>query len=349
MGFWETVGDIAGKVKTAGEMITEVGKRCGLPGIARFGESLSTAAGFLEIAPTPILEGGQKVIEKMREATGSGDPERGRGFAEGSRAFSEQAEVTLQAAKPGSTWSGGPAPKAYERRNEEQLDRVATMSGADYEIANVINREADDVQETRRILDGEHQVLADLGKRTQFLGAAGPEGKALQYGIETNAVYWAVKECTARMWAMHNFANDNAANVRTQTESYQQVASAAVPQDSIGDFDPHGGKQDGGENRVIVTGTIRGLASVQADAAKEIRSAVSCVQMVGENMSKTHGTICQVTNAAVNAAQSVRLAAGNGAAGVSDELAAKLRHAADEFDGVDESEGGRLRQTMPPR
>lgn len=349
MGFWETVGDVAGKAKKAGEVITEIGKRCGLPGITRFGETVSTAAGFLEIAPTPVLEGGQKVIEKMKETTGSGDPERGRGFAEGSRAFHEHAEVTLQAAKPDTTWSGGPAPRAYERRNDEQQNRVAIMANADYEIANAINSEADEVQETRRILDGEHQILADLGKRTQFLGTAGPEGKALQYAIETNAVFWAVKECTARMWAMHNFANDHAAGVRAQTEGYHHVADAATPQDSIGDFDTHGGPQDGGENRVIVSGTIRGLAAVQTDAAKEIRGAVACVQQVGDNMSKSHGQICQVTNDAVNGAQVVRHTAGNGLAAVSDELAGKLRHAANEFDGVDDSEGERIRQTMPPR
>jgi hypothetical protein len=257
---------------------------------------------------------------------------------------------TLQEAHPDSAWSGGPAPKAYERRNEEQRDRVSILADADDNIATAIDIEASEIVETRRILDGEHQILADLGEKTQWLGLLGPEGEALQYSIETNAVYWAVKECIARMWQMHNFANDHAAGVRANTDSYQKVGSEATQQDSVGDFDPRGGGAvEGTESRVITAGAIRGLAAVQTQAAHEVRDAVSCVQMVSDNMSRSHGKICQVTNEAVRNAETARSVAGTRTAGVCEELADKLRHAANEFEGVDHSEGENLRRTMPPR
>ena len=104
-----------------------------------------------------------------------------------------------------------------------------------------------------------------------------------------------------------------------------------------------------GEDRRIAAATIRSLASQQAEAARGISSAVSAVQGVGDNMTKTHGLICAVTNAAVTAAETERSTAGICTARVSTELAGKLRHAADKYDETDLAEKAKLDNQIPPR
>ena len=71
-----------------------------------------------------------------------------------------------------------------------------------------------------------------------------------------------------------------------------------------------------GEDRRIAAATIRSLASHQDDAARGISSAVLAVQGVSDNMTKTHGLICAMTNAAVMAAETERSTAGNRTAGM---------------------------------
>jgi len=104
-----------------------------------------------------------------------------------------------------------------------------------------------------------------------------------------------------------------------------------------------------GEDRRIAAAAIRSLASHQDDAARGINSAVMAVQGVGDSMTKTHGLICAVTNAAVTSAETERATAGNRTAGVSTELAAKLRHAAEKYDETDLAEKQKLDNQMPPR
>ena len=104
-----------------------------------------------------------------------------------------------------------------------------------------------------------------------------------------------------------------------------------------------------GEERRIAAVAIRSLASHQDEAARGISSAVMAVQGVGDSMTKTHGLMCAVTSAAVTAAETERATAGNRTAGVSAELAAKLRHAAEKYDETDLAEKQKLDNQMPPR
>ena len=104
-----------------------------------------------------------------------------------------------------------------------------------------------------------------------------------------------------------------------------------------------------GEERRIAAATIRSLATHQDEAARGISSAVMAVQGVGDNMTKTHGLICAVTNAAVAAAETERATAGNSTSEVSTELAGKLRHAADKYDETDLAQKDKLDNQMPPR
>ena len=115
---------------------------------------------------------------------------------------------------------------------------MATLADADSQIASIVSREAAELVETRRMLNGLHNWLAEYGEYTQTLGVIPEVGKAIQMQAEMLAVGMALKDASAKMWEMHNNANTNAAAVREALAMYQQVSTAATQQDSIGDFDP---------------------------------------------------------------------------------------------------------------
>ena len=234
---YDFVTDAAGKVRNAAAVVEFVAKRADLADIADVAKSVGKSASPLHIAPTPVLVGGQKVIQGMLWTTGDGDPESGEAFANGSRAFNDPKQ-SLADAHTNSSWEGGPAPAAYERRVGEQENRVATLADADSQVASIISREAGELVETRRILNGLHNWLAEYGEYTQTLGVIPEVGKAVQMQAEMLAVGMALKDASTKMWEMHDNANANAAAVREALAMYQQVSTAATEQDSIGDFDP---------------------------------------------------------------------------------------------------------------
>jgi EspA/EspE family len=238
MGLFDFVNDVvdfvsdpAEAVEKTAEWASEIAEDLGLDKIARVAKSVGKFVGKLAIAPTPILEGGQKVIEEMMEsAGGDNDPERGESFGDGSRKFKAQLQ-TLGQAHPGQLWEGGTASKAYDDRTNQQENRVTTLSDADIEIAKILTGEAVQLELLRHVLHHQHQFLADFGSYTQYLGTLGPEGKAAQYTAETWAVSMAMLECGPRMWTMHNDANDNAASVRQVIDMYKDVTSKVAISD----------------------------------------------------------------------------------------------------------------------
>jgi len=356
MGFFEDfagdimneVADIPGKVEDAAEKLASIADRLGLGKVADVARTVGKTAGVLDIGPTPILVGGQKAIQAMLWATGSNDREieSGEGFFNGSRAFRDERQ-SLTHADPDSTWDGGSAPRAYERRLDDQLDRLSILVDADSDVATIVSREAGEIIETRRILENLHNWLAEYGKYTQTLGVIPGVGKALQMEAEMLAVGLALKDAGDKMWEMHDDANTNAAGVREALALYEDVSMSATQQDSVGDFDPP--RSIDTEDRRIASATIQSLASLQDNAARGINSAVLSVQGTGDNMTATHGMICAVTNNAVKAAESERATAGTRTAGVCTELAGKLRDAAQKYDETDLAEKGNLDQQMPPR
>jgi hypothetical protein len=230
------VSDIAEKVERGAEQVEKVAKALGLDKLAKFAGAANKYAKKLKIAPGPILSGGQKIIDKMRETTGKGDPERAPAYGDAGRAF-HAARDTLTKAHPNSQWEGTGA-KMYSERNSEQENVTTTLGDTDMQVATIISGEADQLVRLRHILDYNHNLLADVGQWTQWLGTAGPEGKALQAAVEGFYVAMALDQCTPQMWNMHNDANANAAAIRSLHDVYQQMKSRVTISDSAGDFDP---------------------------------------------------------------------------------------------------------------
>lgn len=235
-GVTHFISDIADKVEKGAEAVERVAKAVGLDKVAKFAGSVNKYAKALKIAPGPILSGGQKIIDKMRDATGKGDPERAAAYGDAGRAF-HAARDTLAKAHPTSQWEGTGA-KMYSERNSEQENVTATIGDTDMQVATIISSEADQLVRLRRILDYNHDLLADVGEWTQWLGTLGPEGKAAQALVEGFYVAMALEQCTPEMWQMHNDANANAAAIRGLRDVYQQARSKVTISDSTGDFDP---------------------------------------------------------------------------------------------------------------
>lgn len=235
-GFVHIVTDTADKVKQGAEWVEKVAEKVGLPTVAKYAGNVGKYAGKLAVAPGPILSGGQKIIDKMRDTTGEGDPERAAAYGDAGRAF-HAARDTLANAHPNSAWEGTGA-KMYSQRNAEQENVTTTLGDTDMQVATIISSEADQLVRLRRILDYNHNLLADVGQWTQWLGTLGPEGKAAQATVEGFYVAMALDQCTPEMWQMHNSSNANAAAIRGLRDVYQQAKSKVTISDSVGDFDP---------------------------------------------------------------------------------------------------------------
>ncbi|BBX86111.1 EspA/EspE family type VII secretion system effector [Mycolicibacterium aubagnense] len=344
-GAIEFVEDAAKTVKNAAKAVEKIAEKAGLPKIAGIAKSVGKYAGKLVIAPTPVLKGGQEIVKQMRRCSGEGDPDVGDDFRQGRRGF-QKVQDTLTKAHPSESWDGGPAPRAYDNRVQSQEKSTAILMDADDQVATTLSREADEINEVRRKLDGQHNWLADYGKFTQSFGVIPVVGKEIQYVLETLAVSFVLTDAGHIMWDMHNNANSNAAAVRKTHDLYQTAASNATQSDSVNDFDP---RSSSAEQRVIVPAAIRALAGVQGIAEKNAAESAAATTGASAKVGRTHGFICAVTHKAVTEAEAERATAGKNLAGVCKELGGKLQHAAGRYEQADAEGKANLDKQMPPR
>lgn len=93
---------------------------------------------------------------------------------------------------------------------------------------------------------------------------------------------------------------------------------------------------------------LRSLATLQEDVADGVNAAKLAVNGVGDNVSKTHGSICSVTATAVKTAEQERDTAADRVRAQSEDLAVKLDHAADKYDEIDRQEKANLDGQIQP-
>ncbi|WP_197373172.1 EspA/EspE family type VII secretion system effector [Mycolicibacterium baixiangningiae] len=234
---WRTVQDTAEKAEQAAKWVEETAEKVGLDKIAGLARNVGKFAGKLVVGPTPILQGGQKVIETMLDMAGEGDPTTGEILRDSATRFTAQLNP-LKGASPDDRWQGHAA-NNYADRNNEQQKFVAMLADADSQIRDILHDEARDVLHMRRELERQHNWLADFGQFSQWIGRLGPEGKAAQISMETWAVAMAVPPCVRETYDMSQSANDNATEIRMVKENlYEKVAQQATISDSLNDFDP---------------------------------------------------------------------------------------------------------------
>lgn len=236
---WKDVRDTAKYVGKIAAKIEKIARRAGLEDIARWASWISKSADVLRIAPGPILEGGQLAIKAMLSLTGEDTetgPERGKSFVISTEGY-KSVTPTLDKAKKQHAWEGSAAHN-YHTQVDNQISNVATMIDAEGSMHPILDREANQILDTRQHLRREHNWLADVGQVTMVLSAIPGYGKAMQAAVEFEAVSVSLADCSHKMWQMHNEANANAADVRKVIEDYKTVAQRSPVDDSFEGFDP---------------------------------------------------------------------------------------------------------------
>ena len=89
------------------------------------------------------------------------------------------------------------------------------------------------------------------------------------------------------------------------------------------------------QNLKVLTDHVLRLARDQAAAAGRIKVANEAAAGMADGMWSTHGVVCAATNLAVTSARDARARAGDALYKVSDELATRLKNAADNYNEVD--------------
>ncbi|MGV0738480.1 EspA/EspE family type VII secretion system effector [Mycobacterium syngnathidarum] len=235
--FVDGVSGVAEKVKRTAEWVKEIADTLGLPKLGEIAKNTADRAGVLVVAPTFILEQGQKRIEKMLKSCGEGQPEDGMSFLDAGRAF-KQAVPLVDGAFPNDDWSDSKAADRYAAKNDQQRTRVVTLADLDSRLHTLISAEANLLPPIRASLENHHKSLADFGNLTQYFGAMGRYGKGAQYTIETIMVASTLAMAIPEYEGMQDEADAIAQAVAQVGDEYKRIADGVSISDSANDFDP---------------------------------------------------------------------------------------------------------------
>lgn len=235
--FVDGVSEVAEKVEDTAKWVKEIADTLGLPKIGEVAKQVGDRAGVLVVAPTFILEQGQKRIEKMLKSCGEGQPEDAMSFLESGRAF-KRALPLVDGAFPTDEWSDSDAADRYAKKNDQQKSRVATLADLDGRLHTLISAEANLLPPVRASLENHHKSLADFGNFTQYFGAMGRYGKGAQYLMETTMVASTLALAIPEYEGMQDEADAIAQAVAQVGDEYKKLADGVTISDSANDFDP---------------------------------------------------------------------------------------------------------------
>lgn len=239
------VSEVADKAKKAAEWVVEIADNLGLPKLSDAAKTTADGAGKLIIAPTVVLQEGQKQIDRMLKSCGEGDPDHANDYTDSADAFTS-AQTPLTGAYPSDQWSGGTAAERYSQKNRDQENRVAALADLDRELHRLISAEADLLPPIRKSLEIHHNDLADFGNLTQYLGRMGAYGKGAQYALEIAMVATTLAEAIPEYEDMQDEADAIARSVAKVGDSYKDIADRVAISDSANDYDPPKPPRKGG-------------------------------------------------------------------------------------------------------
>lgn len=182
-GIRSGIGDVPGLVKVVLELdmhgvATNGRKVIGdakdvINGLAGLGIELAPApikyVGALgELADSPIIAAAQLVIEGEKKLTGSGNPEVGSEYWDSSKKL-EKAVLTLIGAEVDTDAWDGAASTKYDETGKDHRRHVSRVSSSDAKIGKILDKEAEQVARSRKVLDSTSQALYDYGLATKAL------------------------------------------------------------------------------------------------------------------------------------------------------------------------------------
>jgi uncharacterized protein YukE len=220
-----------------------------LNGAAGLGVELGSApikyAGSLgKWADSPVLSGAQLIIEGQKKLTGDGDIDAGGGYGESSVNLEKAVQTLLGAQVDADAWDGA-ASKSYDETNNTHRRHVSNVSAADNEIGKILKKEADQVRETREVLDSTSQLLYDYGLATKAALAVPGVNVAKFLTADLLMATTAVGTTTSQMAEMVAHSFRNAWDIRKQIHLYDEAKN-----DTSGDGGPCGTFVDPTEDRL---------------------------------------------------------------------------------------------------
>jgi len=187
-------------------------------------DALGVAQMFPKCPQTPIIQAGLLAISAMSLQCGLGTPDDGSRFGDGCGEFRKTDELQ-ESAVPNEQWQGS-ASKAYDAQVVRQRERAQKLAQADEMMQEVIRSQAEQVSQTRQLLDIYSIALAAMIVPAT-IAMYTPYGQPASVAIQAGAVAGTVPLATGSMLAMAALANANAAKVLQATAHYTEVAGEA--------------------------------------------------------------------------------------------------------------------------
>ncbi|WP_162234064.1 EspA/EspE family type VII secretion system effector [Mycolicibacterium goodii] len=228
-GYSHTVGvaeDTRYTVAGLGADVISSGQSIAREGAQKLGDTRLAAA-----AATPIIAYGLRAMTIMSNLTGFEGPERGDRYGRGAEAFSEVSGNHDATGSPDS-WEGTGS-QAYSDRNREQKDRAELMAETDRIVKEVLDKEAGEIEDTRRQID--HQVteltwLIPAAIAAKFWNAPPGSGEIASQIIQWGGVAKTLPIATQRMYRMIADSSENATVIRRAGATYDRIAAEAQAQ-----------------------------------------------------------------------------------------------------------------------
>lgn len=217
--------DVHGTITDGRKVIGDVGDV--LNGAAGLGVELGSApikyAGSLgKWADSPVLSAAQLMIEGEKKLTGTGDIEAGAEYSDSAIKL-EEAVLTLIRADLDRTGWDGLAADAYDEMSQSHRRLVSRVSVADSNISKVLKEEAEQVRQTREVLDTTSQMLYDYGLATRALLALPGANAAKILLADRAAASAALATTSLRMLMMASDASGHGSYIRNMSNHYEKA------------------------------------------------------------------------------------------------------------------------------
>lgn len=173
-------------------------------------------------AESKILWLAQLAIDGMKLTTGSGNPTNGDEFR-GSSDHLGDAVATLIGAEPHTDRWDGTASQVYNAVNASHRRVAFEVQNADFEVANILDDEAEQVGRTRETLDDQIEWLKIYDYATMAMNSTAPSA-ALKVLLDTAAAATATGIAADAIGKLFTNSVQNALRIRDQLDGYEGAA-----------------------------------------------------------------------------------------------------------------------------
>ncbi|OBA93095.1 hypothetical protein A5666_02915 [Mycolicibacterium fortuitum] len=173
-------------------------------------------------AESKILWLAQLAIDGMKLTTGSGNPTNGDEFR-GSSDHLGDAVATLIGAEPHTDRWDGTASQVYNAVNASHRRVAFEVQNADFEVANILDDEAEQVSRTRETLDDQIEWLKIYDYATMAMNSTAPSA-ALKVLLDTAAAATATGIAADAIGKLLTNSVQNALRIRDQLDGYEGAA-----------------------------------------------------------------------------------------------------------------------------